>query len=651
MMSGTRSIGCLLSIVIVPLIAGVSSAQVPTQRCIDCHSQMEVMLLPVVFEDGLTASAYINKDAFLQSAHGSLACTECHQEYHPEFNPDFDPSETPGVSDRKLPSRAEYTKAMNQRCAHCHEGGGEGDGHGKQISAVLHPAGKEKTPGCTDCHPPHKMGLTSQSAGISRYCIGCHEDVYQRFSTSVHGDAVGDTLNPDLPSCTHCHFGHVGGGKFPTARRARLGKPCMDCHGDAALMRKYDISSNVVTTYLQDFHGVSLHFYGGDLSEVKKFPLVCVDCHGYHDVKSLRDPAAVTELKTTMQQTCQKCHENATANFSEAWLAHREPSLSNNILVFLVKFSYTMLIPFVILGLMLHIGFDAIVLPWRKRRQTRRTGIATSTHDIELPPYVPKYFIRFSFIQRLEHLLVLATFVVLLITGLPQRYYDAGWAATVINAVGGIDFARQVHRVAGITLAVVAAFHFVRVGIGIMFRNWSFSMVPNRKDFEDAFGMLKYQLGLSDVRPKADRFDYGEKFEYWGMIFGTVVMVASGFVLIYPMVLAKYLPGQFISASRTAHSYEAMMALLTIIVWHMYGARFNPVIFTGRISSKFLAHHHPLEYERLVANLEQSETQVSDAPMRTPQPAVEPAGIGELARGNLAAGDAPRESCSTTRAV
>jgi formate dehydrogenase subunit gamma len=222
------------------------------------------------------------------------------------------------------------------------------------------------------------------------------------------------------------------------------------------------------------------------------------------------------------------------------------------------------------------------------------------------------YIVRFTLKQRLEHLLTMLVFTLLCLTGLPQKFYGSGWAHRLVDLFGGIDSARWIHRFCGWALAISTVFHFYSAIFTIVQKKTRLSMIPTRKDFEDAVATLRYYLGLRDHGPKYDRYDYKQKFEYWGLVVGNIVMVLTGVILIYPTTLARFLPGQLVPAAKVAHSNEGLMAFLVITIWHIYNAHLNPDvfpfdtgIFTGKISRERMLHEHPLELARLEGREEQ----------------------------------------------
>jgi len=217
-----------------------------------------------------------------------------------------------------------------------------------------------------------------------------------------------------------------------------------------------------------------------------------------------------------------------------------------------------------------------------------------------------QYLVRFNVRQRVEHLVTMLVFTALCVTGFPQKFFTAGWAQALVDAMGGIDRVRWFHRACGFVLAASTIYHFAAAIWTIAEKKTRLTMVPNRKDFEDAIATLRYYLGLADHGPRYDRYDYKQKFEYWGLVAGNVIMIATGLCLIYPTSVAQILPGQLIPAARLAHTNEGLMAFLVITIWHIYNAHLNPdvfpfdtSIFTGKISRERMLHEHPVELARL----------------------------------------------------
>jgi len=218
----------------------------------------------------------------------------------------------------------------------------------------------------------------------------------------------------------------------------------------------------------------------------------------------------------------------------------------------------------------------------------------------------PEQIRRFGKLRIAEHWLNAGTFILLVITGLSQKFYDYSISQWVIMTLGGIDTTRLIHRYSGVVLAVLTINHIVVASYGVMFLKWQPTMVIHLKDFRDAIDNIKYYIGLTDHPARCDRFDYKQKFEYWGVVVGGMLMIATGAMLWFPALVTQVLPGQFIPVAKALHTNEALLAFLVIIIWHIYNAIFSPevipidtVIFTGKISKERMIHEHPLEYERL----------------------------------------------------
>jgi formate dehydrogenase subunit gamma len=216
------------------------------------------------------------------------------------------------------------------------------------------------------------------------------------------------------------------------------------------------------------------------------------------------------------------------------------------------------------------------------------------------------YVVRFTAKQRIEHASVMTLFLVLALTGLPQKFYEASWAQAIILGLGGIDRVRWVHRAAGVLFTLFTFTHLGVISALVVTGRATLSLVPTRQDFLDAIQQLQYYLGMTDKPARFDKFDYKQKFEYWGLVLGAVIVISTGIVLLFPILATRFLPGEIVPASKLAHGNEGLMAFLVVIVWHIYNAHLNPdvfpfdtTIFTGKISKERLHHEHELEYERL----------------------------------------------------
>jgi formate dehydrogenase subunit gamma len=217
----------------------------------------------------------------------------------------------------------------------------------------------------------------------------------------------------------------------------------------------------------------------------------------------------------------------------------------------------------------------------------------------------PTTMVRFSVLQRFEHMAMMLIFIVLSFTGFPQKFYDHHWAQVLIGWLGGVDTARWFHRAAGVMFGLLVVAHVTRLVFDVARGKAALTMVPSKQDFRDAVQTLRYYVGAADKPAKFDRFDYRQKFEYWGLLLGSTIVVGTGLVLLFPILTARLLPGEVIPAAYLAHSQEGLMAFLVVIVWHIYNAHLSPdvfpfdtSIFTGKISIERMHHEHPLELER-----------------------------------------------------
>ena len=209
---------------------------------------------------------------------------------------------------------------------------------------------------------------------------------------------------------------------------------------------------------------------------------------------------------------------------------------------------------------------------------------------------------RFNIFQRSEHIILLLSFTVLAITGLPQMYAQQPWATAMILGMGGIETVRIVHRVSAVLLILGTIYHFVAVAYRIYVKRVALTMLPGMQDVKDGLQALGHNLGIVKNAPRMGRYNFGEKVEYWAVIWGTVVMVITGFMLWNPIATTSFVPGEFIPAAKAAHGGEALLAVLSILTWHVYHVhvkRFNRSMFTGYISREEMEEEHALELEEI----------------------------------------------------
>jgi len=232
-----------------------------------------------------------------------------------------------------------------------------------------------------------------------------------------------------------------------------------------------------------------------------------------------------------------------------------------------------------------------------------------------------EYFVRFSLNIRVQHLVLAISVLLLIFTGLPIKFHESAWATFLLKLMGGIKVSRIIHRIAAAMLTGVGVYHLFWIIFTKAGRRELFELLPKPKDFKDFYINIRYYLGLSKERPKFGRYSYIEKFDYWAVYWGMVIMIGSGLILTFFPYLIGILPKYVFDIAREAHSDEALLATLAIVIWHWYNAHFNPevfpmnpTIFTGKISKERMLREHPLEYEKLI--LEQIQKMKADREKR-----------------------------------
>lgn len=213
-----------------------------------------------------------------------------------------------------------------------------------------------------------------------------------------------------------------------------------------------------------------------------------------------------------------------------------------------------------------------------------------------------RIFQRFSSSQRWEHWLILISFSVLLLTGLPQKYRTATWSQQILSTPERLELIQTIHHIAAILLIGEVIYHLGKAIYLLIRRRLPGDMLLTWQDFKDAGQMLAYLLFLKKEKPAFGKYTFEEKATYWFIFLGVGIMVVSGIILWFPEIITRVLPGGVIPAAKLAHSTEAVVAGVFILIWHFYHVhlqRLNLSIFSGTISETDMKTYHTLEFEQI----------------------------------------------------
>lgn len=633
----------------------VRAAVISNSDCMACHD--DPALVRVVA--GRTNSLQVTTNSLKQSVHSGLACTECHADIkdlpHPEklaapqcgnCHDDIAreyASSIHGVSRRMGASGAAacsdchgshnivpvkrgdspvFKLNLPATCARCHSNPNLTSEYrmkfpeaAAQYMESIHGRALMKlgliiAPSCNDCHGVHTIRRSVDRdspinhSHIADTCGKCHVGVEKTYMKSVHGQllAKGDSRGP---VCTDCHTAHQietqEGGHVKAASDARCGK----CHHDR------------LENYMETYHGKAIA-----LSTAHEAPRVaaCYDCHGHHDVLPPSNPASRLS-STNIVQTCRQCHAGASAKFTE-YVPHADPSDRKHYpMLHFVFVAMTGLLvgTFAFFGLhtalwLLRSGY----LYLHDSKTFREAKIKTQVDD--------QWFVRFTPFERMLHIMVVTSFLLLVITGMPLKFHYTAWAKAIFSVMGGAPVARSLHHFAAIITFLYFALHLTdRIRACWRGRRNLFdpetgrfqfkrlvtislgpdSMIPNINDWREFIAHQKWFFGKGP-RPQFDRWTYWEKFDYLAVFWGVAMIGASGLIMWFPIFFTTFLPGWVINIAMIVHSDEALLAAGFIFTFHFFNTHFriekfpmDTVIFSGRISRAEMLHERKAWYDRL----------------------------------------------------
>jgi cytochrome b subunit of formate dehydrogenase len=476
----------------------------------------------------------------------------------------------------------------------------------------LYKMGLNVAPSCNDCHGVHDIKQSKELAShthkshLSQTCSACHVGVEKTFKDSVHGVALAKGTEK-APVCIDCHSAHKIERPTNAHFKQNSDQSCGKCHE-----KQHE-------NYRETYHGKAMA-----LNRPGSAPAVaaCYDCHGHHDVFSTDDQRSRLH-QANIQKTCAECHPGASQAFTQ-YAPHADPADAKGypLLHYVYLFMTSLLIGvFCFFGLHTLLWLSRMAITYFKDPVAWRAARAAAHHDGET-------YRRFTPFERFLHMLVVTSFLALVITGMPLKFYYTEWAKVMFNLLGGPESARTLHHLAAIVTFGYFALHLGSLAISswqnrralwnpetgkFEFRRvWGVlfgpdSMAPSLQDLWDIIAHVKWFFGKGE-RPQFDRWTYWERFDYLAVFWGVAMIGVSGLILWFPVFFAKFLPGWIINIAVVIHSDEALLAAGFIFTFHFFNTHFridrfpmDTVIFSGRISKTEMLQERKKWYDRLVA--------------------------------------------------
>jgi len=522
--------------------------------------------------------------------------------------------------------------AQTKQCESCHVGkenvAGQALRGTKFVSSFdqsVHGAallgGKLEAANCVDCHGAHDMNRAMAASAkmnkvhVAETCTKCHDKIGAQFADSVHSTSL-QKGNLDSAACTDCHGEHdIRKHTDPTSpvHAANVAQQvCANCHASLKLTKKYGIASHTFQTFSDSYHGLAVR--GGSVEVVN-----CASCHSSHAIKSQTDPTS-TVHKDNLVKTCGQCHPGANTRFAVGKV-HVSPEAAggaggNSPILYIISTVYVWLIVAVVGGMFGHNLLDFVKKI--RRKLAIQKGLLEEEHVAH------RLYLRMTAHERVQHGVLVISFLLLVVTGFMLTYPEAWWVVGIRNvSARTFELRGWIHRLAGVVMLVGGAWHVCYLAFTKPGRSLFRDLFPAWRDLTDPFGVLRYNLGLSATKPAFGRFSYIEKAEYWALVWGTLLMGATGAILWFENTSIGMFSKLGFDISRTIHFYEAILATLAIIVWHFYFVIFNPDIYpmnlawlTGRMSELEMLEEHPAELARLKA----AEAAAAKPPTPPPSP-------------------------------
>jgi predicted CXXCH cytochrome family protein len=607
------------------------------RECLKCHENSTAM---AHIGDSLV-SMKVDKNILGNSVHKNIACVKCHSDVSPNHQR---PCDTAGKidcsachaevasqyaesghgqaydrKDKNAPyctdchgthnaksryddTSPSYRANIPKLCGSCHTGNGKANQDVKlhQVNTLVDYSSSVHGKGlvekgltvsavCTDCHSTHHIlketdeRSTIYERNIPATCATCHKGIYDEYIKSDHA-ITKDDGKKKYPTCVDCHSSHVISSTTGDKFMDQVTNQCGSCHKETA------------ETYMLTYHGKA-HTLG--YSKAAK----CSDCHGSHDILNVNNPNSSVG-SANIVATCQKCHPDANKRFT-GYLTHATHHNKEKYgILFYTFWAMTSLL----IGVFLFFGIHLVLWFPRSFKSLKEK----EKHDKE--SLADKYYVqRFTRSQRLTHLFVIISFLMLAFTGMILKFSNMPWANFLANMLGGAQVAGRIHRVGAVITFGYFFFHLISLirmkirkhipaGKFVFGRN---SLMFNKQDLKDFGATIKWFIGRGP-KPNYGRWTYWEKFDYMAVFWGVAVIGFSGLILWFPETFTKILPGWLINVAQIIHSDEALLAVGFIFTIHFFNTHLRPdafpmdtVIFTGLVPFEEFKKDRPREYEEL----------------------------------------------------
>ena len=557
-------------------------ARTGTDACVGCHAQVTEQYRGSVHG---TAAARGDPEA--------STCKDCHGPFH-SIRLHTDPASP--VNRANLP----------HTCARCHANRALmtrrritiPEAYALYTKSVHGHSQNPRAATCSDCHGSHDLKRADDPTSsifrtnVPHTCGRCHTREFEAFETGIHGQALRRGVTA-APNCTDCHGEHLIRGPNDPASpvvASAVNTTCSRCHEAQGIRETYGLPAGRLTTYRDSFHGLASR--GGSKAVAN-----CSSCHGFHDILPSSDPRSAVS-PGRLGETCGKCHPGA-GKWSALGRVHVVIATAGNPILYYARLVYLWLIFGLGGSMTVHQGLDFA----RKVRRHYRLYRG----EVEPERGLGRWFERTNRNERIQHALLMFSFFVLIWTGFALKFPESWPFSWMARLEGAFAWRSLIHRIAAVVLVGTCMVHvvylFTRRG-----RATFVALLPGLGDVREAGANILYLVGLRRDPPAFDRFTYIEKAEYWVLVWGMILMTVTGLLLWFTNQSLQWMPKWVLDLATLVHYYEAWLAFVAILVWHVYQNMLNPDVYpmnwawvTGLINEEQLRREHPAEWARLEA--------------------------------------------------